>query len=167
MKNFARVMDGELPCIVQGQTALDLEGLAELSLEFDLPLVILDGREAWTMTGRLARAKISVILAPRQRGEGGNEPTRFYEQPSGWSIETAAKLEAARRSVDRALAVAVRQHGRNRGPRPHAAQPRRGVHGPRRRDRGGRAARRHALGGGDPQDLRPGRQPRSGKDADS
>src|SRR5687767_4628146 len=52
-KNFVRVMEGELPCIVQGTTSLDLEGLAELSLDFDLPLVILDAREAWTMTGRL------------------------------------------------------------------------------------------------------------------
>ena len=95
VKNFVRVMEGELPCIVQGSTSLDLEGLAELSLDFDLPLVILDAREAWTMTGRLARAKISVILTPRQRGEGGNEPTRFHEDPSGWSIETGAKLEAA------------------------------------------------------------------------
>jgi hypothetical protein len=95
VKNFVRVMEGELPCIVQGASALDLEGIAELSLDFDLPLVVLDAREAWTMTGRLARAKISVVLTPRQRGEGGNEPTRFYEDPSGWSIETAAKLEAA------------------------------------------------------------------------
>jgi hypothetical protein len=95
VKNFVRVMEGELPCVVQATTALDLEGLAELSLDFDLPLVILDAREAWTMTGRLAKAKISVILTPRQRGEGGNEPTRFYEDPSGWSIETGARLEAA------------------------------------------------------------------------
>jgi hypothetical protein len=95
VKNFVRAMEGELPCIVQGSTALDLQGLAELSLDFDLPLVILDAREAWTMTGKLARAKISVILTPRQRGDGGNEPTRFYEGPSGWSIETGAKLDAA------------------------------------------------------------------------
>jgi imidazolonepropionase-like amidohydrolase len=95
VKNFVRVMEGELPCIVQGSSALELEGLAELSLDFDLPLVILDAREGWTMTGRLARAKISVVLTPRQRGEGGNEPTRFYEDASGWSIESGAKLEAA------------------------------------------------------------------------
>jgi imidazolonepropionase-like amidohydrolase len=95
VKNLVRAMDGEIPCFVQGTTALDLQGLADLSLEFDLPLVVLDAREAWTMTGRLARAKISVIVNPRQRGQGGNEPTRFYEDPSGWSIETAAKLDAA------------------------------------------------------------------------
>jgi hypothetical protein len=94
VKNFVRVMDGEIPCFVQGSTATELEGLAELSLEFDLPLVVVGGNEAWTMTGRLARARISVILSPRQRPQGVvNEPTRFYEGPSGWSIENAAKLE--------------------------------------------------------------------------
>lgn len=95
VKNLVRVMDGELPCFVQGTTNLDLQGIADLSLEYDVPFVILDAREAWTMTGKLARAKISTILNPRQRGPGGNEPTRFFEDPSGWSIENAAKLEAA------------------------------------------------------------------------
>jgi hypothetical protein len=94
VKNFVRVMEGELPCFIAGNTATELEGLAELSLDFDLPLVVVGATEAWTMTGRLARAKISVILSPRQRPQGiTNEPTRFYEGPSGWSIENAAKLE--------------------------------------------------------------------------
>jgi imidazolonepropionase-like amidohydrolase len=95
VKNLVRAMEGEIPCFVQGTTNLDLQGLAELSLEYDLPLVILDAREAWTLTGLLARARISAILNPRQRGPEGNQPTRFFEDPSGWSIENAAKLEAA------------------------------------------------------------------------
>jgi hypothetical protein len=95
VKNFVRVMEGELPCFVFGTSNLDLQGLAELSVEFDMPLVILDAREAWTLTGTLARAKISAILNPRSRSPEGNQPTRFYEDPSGWSIENAAKLEQA------------------------------------------------------------------------
>jgi hypothetical protein len=94
-QNIVRAMDGELPCFIQGSTSLDLQGIADLSREFGLPVVIFDAREAWTMTASLARAGASVILNPRSRGPEGNEPTRFKEDPSGWSIENAAKLEQA------------------------------------------------------------------------
>ena len=144
------------------------EGLAELSLDFDLPLVILDAREAWTMTGRLARAKISVDPhpAPARRGRQRADAVLRGRRAAGAS-RTRAKLEAA--GVPwcvRSLSPFV-EHGRDRGPRPHAAQHGRRVHGARRRDRRGGAARRHAR--------RPPRSSRSrtasaaceaGKDAD-
>ncbi len=97
-KLFLRVMDGELPCFVNASTGPELQAIADLATEFELPMVVLDGREAWTMTDRLARAPLSFILSPRVRGPAGpagNEARDFTEKPSGWSITNAAVLERA------------------------------------------------------------------------
>jgi hypothetical protein len=94
-KNWVRVLDGELPCLVSSDDRNDLEAVADLSVEFELPLVVLGANEAWTIAPRLARAKLSFILNPRQRDSAGawNNPAAPHE--NGWSVENAARLSAA------------------------------------------------------------------------
>ncbi|HYC79390.1 MAG TPA: hypothetical protein VEI02_17365, partial [Planctomycetota bacterium] len=95
VRAWVRVMDGELPAVVQADARQDLEEVAQLSEDFDLPLVVTGAREAWTMGSRLARGRLSFVLNPRVRDMNYNWGNPELGVPNGWSLRNAALLSEA------------------------------------------------------------------------
>lgn len=92
-RNWIRVFDGDLPCVATAEEAADLVALAELSDEFDLPIVVAGGKEAWTCAARLGRSRLTFVLNPRNRDMYFNDaPNPFAVADNGWRITNAAAL---------------------------------------------------------------------------
>ena len=82
------VVKGELPLVLTVHRASDIEAALRLARDFHLKLIVAGAREAWEVAGRLAEAKVPVLLDPL-----ANLPGSFEEL--GATLEAAARLHRA------------------------------------------------------------------------
>jgi imidazolonepropionase-like amidohydrolase len=82
------VLDGKIPLTLTAHRAGDILTLLELADDLGLKLVIVGGAEAWKVAGRLAKAKVPVVLQPTSNLPGN------YDQ-MGARLDNAALLTAA------------------------------------------------------------------------
>jgi imidazolonepropionase-like amidohydrolase len=61
---LVRLLEGELPLVVQADRVSDLRLALRLAAEFDVRLVLLGAREGWRMADELATAGVPVIVNP-------------------------------------------------------------------------------------------------------
>ena len=61
---WTKMRDKRLPLIVSAHQVDDIAILLSLKEEFNLPLIIMGGAEAWLLAEELAKANVSVILGP-------------------------------------------------------------------------------------------------------
>lgn len=66
------VVDGRMPIVIQASRASDIEVALDLARQYGLRLVITGGAEAWMVAGRIAAAKVPVLI-----GAMNNIPTSF------------------------------------------------------------------------------------------
>ncbi|HVS17094.1 MAG TPA: amidohydrolase family protein [Planctomycetota bacterium] len=93
---LARVVDGELPLVVEAHRAAELRALLEGTAPFDrLRLVVAGGTEAMGVADELAERRVPVIVWPAPHGErlsnGQPRPDEYREADPA----LAAELEAA------------------------------------------------------------------------
>lgn len=93
---LARVIDGELPLVVEAHRAAELRALLEGTASFDrLRLVVAGGTEALAVAEQLAERRVPVIVWPAPHGErlsnGQPRPPEYAEADPA----LAAQLEAA------------------------------------------------------------------------
>lgn len=60
------VLEMKLPCRVRASSRAELEGVVALSRDFDLPLVVEGGEEAWLLASEISKARISLVITPRR-----------------------------------------------------------------------------------------------------
>ena len=73
------------------QSTGDLLSICNLLDDFPMDAIVVGAQEGWVVSGRLSRAGVSAVVTPRaKRGED-----QRLNRPNGWSIENAAKLDAA------------------------------------------------------------------------
>ena len=82
------VVNGTLPLWLVANRASDIEAALALAKEFALKIAIVDGAEAWEVAGKLAAAKVPVMV-----GAMNNIPTTF--SMLGQRQENAGLLRAA------------------------------------------------------------------------
>lgn len=86
------VVEGRQPLVVQASRASDIEVALQIAHEYSLKLIITGGAEAWMVAGKLAAAKVPVLV-----GAMNNIPTSF--NALGSRQENAGQLRAAGVSV--------------------------------------------------------------------
>lgn len=84
-----RLMKHEAIAQVDADTASEILQVCALAEEFDFPIVIRGGREAWTVATEMSRAGAAAIITPRTR----DDPDRTRLRPNGGTIENAAALQ--------------------------------------------------------------------------
>jgi imidazolonepropionase-like amidohydrolase len=94
---YRKLMQHEAVAVASANRAQELLVLAELVRDFDIRLVIRGAYEGWLVAPQLARAGVSVVLAPRTIVA----PDERYNRPTGSSIENAHILR------DHGITVAI------------------------------------------------------------
>ena len=85
---FAPAAKGDMPMLIEVESAPDIRRLIKLKEQFGLDLILVSAREAWRVGKELAAADIPVILNPMD-----NLPQRF--EAMGATLENAARLHEA------------------------------------------------------------------------
>lgn len=68
---YLKLLKGEVAAMMSCQLTQELRDAAELAGHFGFNLVIRGGGEAWTVAPELGRAKVSMIITPRQKIRSG------------------------------------------------------------------------------------------------
>jgi imidazolonepropionase-like amidohydrolase len=85
---LARVVNGELPLVVEAHRASELRGLLEGTAKFDrLRLIVAGGSEALTVASELAERRIPVIVWPAPLG--AQRPDELAESELGLAASLA------------------------------------------------------------------------------
>jgi imidazolonepropionase-like amidohydrolase len=84
-----RLMKHEAVAQIDADTASEILQVCALAEEFDFPIVIRGGREAWTVATQMSRAGAAAIITPRSR----DDPDRTRLRPNGGTIENASTLQ--------------------------------------------------------------------------
>lgn len=96
-RSALRILRGEAKAQAFANDAASLIALAELATQYDFEIVIRGVTEGWTVPDRLAQAKVSAIVVPRDRTFADERTNR----PTGATIENAAIL--TRHGIDVAV----------------------------------------------------------------
>jgi len=89
LEALARVLDGQLPVVIQANAKRDLEAAIAFAEEQDVRLILAGGRDAWKIKDQLAEKKIPVILGRTQSLPAEEDDP--YDRP----YRTAGELAAA------------------------------------------------------------------------
>jgi len=82
------VVDGRVPLMIQANRASDIEAALNFAHQYSIKLIVVGAAEAWVVAGKLAAAKVPVLV-----GAMNNIPTGF--NTLGQRQENAALLRAA------------------------------------------------------------------------
>ncbi|MFI4855093.1 MAG: amidohydrolase family protein [Phycisphaerales bacterium JB065] len=96
-RSALRILRGEAKAQAFANDAASLIALAELAVQYDFEIVVRGATEGWTVPERLAQAKVSAIVVPRDR----TFPDERTNRPTGATIENAAIL--TRHGIDVAV----------------------------------------------------------------
>jgi imidazolonepropionase-like amidohydrolase len=88
---YIRLLQREVPAVVQAATTGDILAALELVDEFGVRMVLANAVEAWIVAEEIAKRDVRVIITPRQK----RRPNEDISGPSGSTMENANILKKA------------------------------------------------------------------------
>ena len=88
---YMRLLQRELPAVLDASTAGDILAALELVDEFGIRLILTDAVEAWTVAEEIAKRDVRVVITPRQK----RRPNEDISGPSGSTLKNAGILKKA------------------------------------------------------------------------
>ena len=77
------VVEGRLPLIVVADRASDIENALKLAADYNLRLIIAGGAESWMVAGKIAAARVPVMIGAMNNIPGGFSNLASYQEAAG------------------------------------------------------------------------------------